>query len=65
VLVNFGFIEKPDIPEALKLSVRFDLVLDIMETSYFLGRETLIPKVGSEMVLWREKLFISMFKKRW
>jgi KUP system potassium uptake protein len=62
VFVNYGFIEKPDIPEALKLSHQFGLVLDTMETSYFLGRETLIPRVGSEMVLWREKLFISMFK---
>ena len=33
-----------------------------MDTSYFLGRETLIPKVGSVMALWREKLFISMFR---
>jgi KUP system potassium uptake protein len=62
VVVNYGFIEKPNIPEALKLSQHYGLVLDTMDTSYFLGRETLIPKVGSDMVLWREKLFISMFK---
>ena len=33
-----------------------------MATSFFLGRETLIPKLGSEMRLWREKLFITMFR---
>jgi KUP system potassium uptake protein len=31
-------------------------------TSFFLGRETLIPKVGSDMALWREKLFVAMFR---
>ncbi|MFM9835515.1 MAG: potassium transporter Kup [Methylophilaceae bacterium] len=62
VIVNYGFTEKPNIPEALKLTQHYGLVLDTMDTSYFLGRETLIPNVGSDMVLWREKLFISMFK---
>jgi len=62
VTVNYGFTEKPDIPEALRQCSRFGLHLDAMDTSYFLGRETLIPKVGSEMSLWREKLFISMFR---
>jgi KUP system potassium uptake protein len=33
-----------------------------MDTSFFIGRETLIPRVDSEMSLWREKLFISMFR---
>ena len=34
----------------------------MMETSFFLGRATLIPKVGSEMSYWREKLFVLMYK---
>ena len=34
----------------------------MMETSFFLGRATLIPKVGSEMVYWREKLFVMMYR---
>ncbi len=62
VLVNYGFTEKPDIPEALKQCGHLGLVIDVIDTSYFLGRETLIPKVGSVMALWREKLFISMFR---
>jgi KUP system potassium uptake protein len=33
-----------------------------MDTSFFLGRETLIPKVGSDMAFWREKLFVAMFR---
>ena len=34
----------------------------MMETSFFLGRATLIPKVGSGMAFWREKLFIFLFR---
>jgi len=34
----------------------------MMETSFFLGRATLVPKHGSEMVFWREKLFVFMFR---
>ena len=62
VAINYGFTEKPNIPEALKQCAEHGLVFAEMETTYFLGRETLIPKVGSEMAFWREKLFITMFK---
>jgi hypothetical protein len=34
----------------------------MMDTSFFLGRETLIPKLGSEMAFWRERLFVSMYR---
>jgi KUP system potassium uptake protein len=62
VLVSYGFTERPDIPAALMQCRDQNLVLDEMDTSYFLGRETLIPKVSSSMALWREKLFINMFR---
>ena len=38
------------------------LVLDMMDTSFFIGKETLIPKMDSEMAFWREKLFITLFR---
>ncbi len=62
VLVSYGFTEKPDIPAALMQCREYNLILDEMDTSYFLGRETLIPKVNATMALWREKLFINMFR---
>ena len=35
----------------------------MMDTSFFLGRETLIPTVGSGLMnRWREKLFLTMFR---
>ena len=33
-----------------------------MDTSYFIGKETLIPRMHSEMAFWRERLFITLFR---
>ncbi|MEK6748207.1 MAG: potassium transporter Kup [Pseudomonadota bacterium] len=60
VRVSYGFKDSPDIPKALALCRDRGLFIDAMDTSYFLGRETLIPKIHSDMAFWREKLFISM-----
>jgi KUP system potassium uptake protein len=60
--VSYGFMEKPDLPWALKHCDVPGLSFNMMETSFFLGRETLIPQMGSEMPLWREKLFVAMFR---
>ena len=62
VLVHYGFKDEPDIPAALALCAEADLKIDLMDTSFFLGRETLIPRLGSEMAYWRELLFIAMFR---
>jgi len=60
--VQYGFKDEPDIPRALSLCAERGLTIDMMEISFFLGRATLIPKVGSGMALWREKLFIYLFR---
>lgn len=62
VKVKFGFMDQPDLPAALELCASQNLSVDLMDTSFFLGRETLIPKIGSEMAFWREKLFVAMFR---
>jgi KUP system potassium uptake protein len=62
VVVQYGFKDDPDIPAALVLCAEQGLQFEMMETSFFLGRETLIPKLNSDMALWREKLFIAMFR---
>ncbi|MBL8414942.1 MAG: potassium transporter Kup [Propionivibrio sp.] len=62
VTVQYGFKDEPDIPQALTLCKTQGLTIDMMETSFFLGRATLIPKVGSGMALWREKLFVFLFR---
>lgn len=60
--VQYGFKDDPDIPKALALCADHGLKIDMMETSFFLGRATLVPKTGSEMVYWREKLFVFLYR---
>ena len=60
VTLNFGFKNDPDVPEALQLLKGRGVVLDDMETSYFLSRDIVIPTFGDGMAPWREKLFASM-----
>ncbi len=62
VIVQYGFKDEPDIPAALAQCAEVGLEIDMMQTSFFLGRETLIPKFGSEMAYWRELIFITLFR---
>lgn len=60
--LQYGFKDDPNIPLALSLCAEQGLVIDMMSTSFFLGRATLVPRIGSEMAYWREKLFILLFR---
>ncbi|MBI3560968.1 MAG: potassium transporter Kup [Gammaproteobacteria bacterium] len=62
VTARFGFMQEPNLPVALQACEQQGLAVNLADLSYFLGRETLIPKLGSELALWREKLFISMYR---
>ena len=61
-LAYYGFKEDPDIPELLEESGRRGFEFEMMETSFFVSRETLIPTGAPGMALWRERLFASMSK---
>lgn len=58
--VQYGFMDERDIPAALELCKNASLEFDPMQTSYFISRQTVIPKVGSGMALWRESMFATM-----
>ena len=60
VHIHFGFMDPPDVPAALEWCGEQGLDLDPMTTSFFLGRETVVPRVGAEMPNWREALFAGM-----
>jgi KUP system potassium uptake protein len=62
VTLHFGFKNEPDVPFALQLLASQGIVLDEMDTSYFLSRDIVMPTIGSGMALWREKLFASMHR---
>jgi len=59
---HYGFMEDQDIPALLEECGRRGMRFDMMDTSFFASRETLIPSVAPGMALWREKLFVSMSK---
>ncbi|MEO6566551.1 MAG: potassium transporter Kup [Casimicrobiaceae bacterium] len=61
-LAYYGFKEAPDVPELLDESGRRGFEFEMMETSFFVSRETLIPTGTPGMSMWRERLFASMSK---
>jgi KUP system potassium uptake protein len=60
VRVQYGFMEDPDVPEALAQAREQGLALDPDDLTYFLGRETIIVTRRKGMAIWREKLFVLM-----
>ena len=60
VMLDFGFMETPDVPRALRLCAAKGLIVPPFETSYFLSRETIVPTPGTGMAAWRERLFAGM-----
>jgi KUP system potassium uptake protein len=62
LIVHYGFVQDPDIPAALKACAKFGPSFKMMETSFFLNRQTLIPSAEPGMALWREQLFAWMLR---
>jgi KUP system potassium uptake protein len=60
VIGRYGFMEDPNVPELLQSAARPGLEFNRMETTYFFGRETLIPSKRADMHLWRKRLFSLM-----
>lgn len=57
VTIRYGFMQSPEVPRALAECARFGLVMQPGSTSYFLGRETLLPTGRARMSRWRKTLF--------
>ncbi|WP_119304929.1 potassium transporter Kup [Dongia deserti] len=58
--LRYGFMEGPNIPDALRKAEGKGLHCDPMQSSYFLSRETVIPSTKPGMAMWREHLFAWM-----
>jgi KUP system potassium uptake protein len=58
VVARYGFMETPDVQEILLYLA--DAGVETRETSFFLGRERLIPYGSSPMARWRKKVFVVM-----
>ncbi|HWU70650.1 MAG TPA: potassium transporter Kup [Pseudoxanthomonas sp.] len=63
VVIKFGFMETPDVPQALMRSCdRGGTYFDPMETTYFASRETIVASAHRGMPVWRDKLFATMHR---
>jgi KUP system potassium uptake protein len=60
VRVRYGFMQDPNVPEALSRSQQQGLHLDADDLTFFLGRETIIVTRQAGMAAWRERLFVLM-----
>jgi KUP system potassium uptake protein len=63
VVLNYGFKDEPDIPAALERLGQLGMEpVEMMETSFFLGRETIVPNAVPSLPRWRQILFTWMFR---
>ena len=62
VILTYGFMESPNVPKTLTLCRSMGLKFDIMSTSFFMGRRSVVPDVRSGMPLWQDDLFIFLLK---
>ncbi len=61
VVATFGFNETPDVKEVLHLlEEKTDMHFELMDTLFFLARETVVPTKLPGMSIWRERLFAWM-----
>lgn len=60
--LTYGFMETPVVPRALSLCRRQGLKFDIMSTSFFLGRRSVVPSSQHGMPLWQDKLYIFLMR---
>ncbi len=62
MIVHYGFMQEPDVPAALSGVTDCGPHLRMMDTSFFLARQTLIASERPGMAIWREKLFAWMLR---
>jgi KUP system potassium uptake protein len=60
VVATFGFVETPNVPAALERAREAGVKAVPAKTSYFLGRERLLPRGASPMARWRKRVFVLM-----
>jgi KUP system potassium uptake protein len=63
LIVSYGFMERPNVPKALNLCRKQQgLKFDIMSTSFFLGRRSLVPSASQGMPMWQDRLYIFLMR---
>ncbi|MGN6270304.1 MAG: potassium transporter Kup [Sphingomonas sp.] len=62
IVIRYGFMQDADVPAALANVHDCGAEFRMMDTSFFLARQTLLPAEKPGMMLWREKLFAWMLR---
>jgi KUP system potassium uptake protein len=62
IILRYGFMQQPDVPAALKGASDIGAPIRMMDTSFFLARQTLLASERPGMALWREKIFAWMLR---
>ena len=62
LVLHYGFMEETDIPAALQNVDMCGGPFDMMQTSFFLSRQTLLSAEKPGMAIWRERLFSWMMR---
>ena len=62
VILRYGFMEEIDVPTALAQLKEIGTQCRMMDTSFFLARQTLLASSRPGMAIWREKLFAWMLR---
>ena len=62
VIVTYGFMQNPDVPRALKLCEAHGMTFDMMSTTFYLARETVVRTTKSSFTPWRAHVFRLMSK---
>ncbi|MDH7639746.1 potassium transporter Kup [Sphingomonas oryzagri] len=62
IILKYGFMQEVDVPAAMAMARECGPPFKLMETSFFLGRQTLVASDKPGMAIWREKLFAWMMR---
>ena len=63
LVISYGFMEQPNLPKALNLCRKQQgLKFDIMSTSFFLGRRSVVPSASQGMPMWQDRLYIFLMR---
>jgi KUP system potassium uptake protein len=60
--ISYGFMEQPNVPKALGVCRKQGLKFDIMSTSFFLGRRSVVASATEGMPMWQDKLYIFLMR---
>jgi KUP system potassium uptake protein len=60
VIIHHGFFEMPDVPLALQSARPYGLAIDLETTTFFIGRETLVPAEHPVLGTWRTWLYVRL-----